>query len=311
MTRLLRTSCRAPRFDCIVLTLDFPFLISSASAANPLSIGFNRRRKRFPALVASAVATALLFTGCTSTKYKKVSPKEPVNLPVPINATLGTEPVATILHTVIVYKGPGSWKQEAFWDEYALTLRNDSSETVTIDSAMLHDYAGTAHPPGNNPWTLEKESKSLEKQYKDRGVAFIRYAGPVAALSAVMVGASYAAANAAFMGGSAAGAVTVAVAAEILIPVYLVTVISLNTSHQHAIEHEFHERRLLLPLAVKPGQERSGSLFFPMLPSPQALDLTWHTSDRQGTAQLPLPMLKGLHIDPAKKPEQAPAPSAP
>lgn len=256
-------------------------------------------------LAALALLLGLIGTGCTATKYKKIPAKSTVPPPVPINAVLGREPVAVTLHSVIIYKGPGSWKQEAYWDEYAFTLRNDTAETVTIDSTRLLDFAGAPRAAGVNPWALEAESKSLEKQYLESGIAFARYAGPVAVLGAVAVGAALTS-----VVGGGAGLAVAAVASEVLIPVYLVTVISLNTSRKHAIEHEFHQRRLLFPLVLKPGQERSGSLFFPMLPSPQALELAWHGPTGVGNdiARLPLPMLEGLHLEPAKKP--TPPPSA-
>jgi len=262
-------------------------------------------RRAWPRVLGSTLlAASMLFTGCTSSKYKKVPAKQAGSVPVPINAPLGDDPVAATLNTVIVYKGPGSWKQEAYWDEYAVTLRNTSSQPVTIDHATLLDYAGTGHAAGANPWAVESQSKSLERKYADAGVAFVRYAGPVAVLSAVSVGAAYATIPSLLSGatGGSAAAVTVSTASTVLIPVYLVAVISINHSRKHAIEREFALRRLPLPLVLSPGEERSGSLFFPMTPSPQGLTFGWRRSDGAGTMRAPLPMLSALHLDPAKKP---------
>jgi hypothetical protein len=276
---------------------------AAAPACEP-SPPFGRQRTWPRALGSALLAASLLFTGCTSSKYKNVSAKNPPPAPVPINAPLGDDPVTATLNTVIVYKGPGSWKKEAFWDEYALTLRNASSEPVTIDRATLLDYAGTGHDAGSHPWKLEARSKSLERKYADAGIAFVRYAGPVAVLGAVGVGAAYTAAASFALGGGAAVTTTATAAAAtstVLIPVYLVTVISINTSRRHAIEREFNHRRLALPLVLLPGEERSGSLFFPMTPSPQALTLGWRKPAGSGTMRAPLAMLSALHLNPAGK----------
>lgn len=252
-------------------------------------------RLRPHAFGAMLLAGCVLFAGCTSTKFKRVSSKDAPIPPTPINAELGTQPVATTLNSVIVYKGPGSWKKEAYWDEYAITLRNQSSRPVTVTSATLFDYAGVAREPGVNPWVLEKQSKRLSKQYADAGLSFVRYAGPVV----VSVGASYTAANAAIMGGGSAGG---AAASGVLVPVYLVTVVAINQSHKHSIEREFKKRRLVFPLVLQPGEERSGSLFFPMAPSPQGLEFAWadQAGESYSSGRMPLPMLNGLHVDTAK-----------
>lgn len=260
------------------------------------------------AFLSALLAVSLLSTGCTSAKYKKVSTKKPAPGPAMINAPLGEEPIKATLNTVIVYKGPGSWKQEAFWDEYAITLRNESATAITIDRATLLDFAGAGHDAGVNPWVVESQSKSLERKYADAGIAFVRYAGPVAALGLVSVGSAYAAAAASFSYAGAAGgtaAATTASATVVLIPVYLVTVISINHSRKHAIEREFDHRRLPLPFTLSPGQKCSGSLFFPMVPSPQALTLGWRKKDSSGTMRATLPMLSSLHINSPKKSRQA------
>src|SRR5271166_6506687 len=80
--------------------------------------------------------------------------------------------------TLISYGGPGSWKREALWDEYVVTLVNHGERPLTIDSATLADSAGTPYAPGSDPWALEKQSKKLEKQYRKNGQAFVRAAGP-------------------------------------------------------------------------------------------------------------------------------------
>ena len=67
------------------------------------------------------------------------------------------------------------------------------------------------------------------------------------------------------------------------------------------MEEEFSMRRLVLPLALAPGETRTGSFFFPMVPSPRSLSLHWSNSSGPGDAILALDSLHNLHL---KTPDQ-------
>jgi hypothetical protein len=62
------------------------------------------------------------------------------------------------------------------------------------------------------------------------------------------------------------------------------------------MEREFGRRRLALPLVLAPGETRSGSLFFPMVPSPCSLSLRWSDEAGSGDAVLALGFLHDLHV---------------
>ena len=47
-------------------------------------------------------------------------------------AASGDARIAASLDWVIVRDGPGTWAKNADWDEYLVTLRNDSAEPVTV-----------------------------------------------------------------------------------------------------------------------------------------------------------------------------------
>jgi len=175
------------------------------------------------------------------------------------------------LAALITYGGPGSWKREALWDEYVVTLENRGERPLTIDSATLAGSAGTPYAAGSDPWALEKQSKKLEKQYRDRGEAFIRAAGP----GVLIVGAGAATVSAA-AGSSAlisAGVAGAAIAAVVVLPVYYLTVFGINHHNKKAVMTEFKRRRLPLPLTLAPGENRTGSLFYPMVRMPSSLAL--------------------------------------
>jgi hypothetical protein len=95
-----------------------------------------------------------------------------------LNARFPGAPLEANLVSVITDGSPGSWKREAFWDEYVATLHNGGDQPLQVASATLVDSAGTPRSPGDDPWALERESKTLERKYRDSGMAFARIAGP-------------------------------------------------------------------------------------------------------------------------------------
>jgi hypothetical protein len=98
--------------------------------------------------------------------------------PKAINAAFAQSPVTAALSTLITYQGPGSWKRESLWDEYVITATNTGTEPILITAATLTGHNGEGYAPGDNPWKVEKQSKQLEKRYKDAGMTFVRYTAP-------------------------------------------------------------------------------------------------------------------------------------
>ena len=239
-------------------------------------------------LALSGIAVCLLV-GCVSPRYKSADKKTPAATQL----SLSFPPAHSIrasLETLITFGGPGSWKREAFWDEYVTTLTNQGEEPVRVDSAILADSADLPHSPGEDPWVLERQSKDLEKKYQEAGMAFARIAAPrvlvATAEPVVLTGAGVGSA------GAAAAAATTAVA----LPVYGLTVWGMNRHNKAAINAEFMRRRMAFPVQLGPGETRTGSLFFPMIPNPRSLTLHWsHALDR-GDSVLPLDVLTGLHM---------------
>lgn len=231
---------------------------------------------------------ALPFTGCVSNKYKEAKKDTPP--PQLLNVAFASAPLEATLNTVITYNGPGSWKRDAFWDEYVVTLRNPGSQPLTVSAVSLTDFAGALRPDGGDPWALEKQSKTLEQKYHDAGVAFVRYTTP----GVLIVGAGAAAIGSA--GVFSAAFTTIAGATLIALPVYYAGVLTINHQNKVAMQKEFSRRRLELPLTLAPGETRTGSCFFPMGPNPRSLALHWSNESGRGDTVLPLDFLRGLHI---------------
>jgi hypothetical protein len=240
-------------------------------------------------------ATALLFAAalclvaaCVSPKYQRAAKGAP---PIqPLNEKFPASMLDSSLYTEISDGGPGSWKREAFWDEYIVSMRNEGDQALNITSATLIDYAGAVRSAGSDPWALERESKSLEKRYRDAGIAFSRVAAPRVILSAAepTVVAS--------TGIGTAGAAAAATVTAVALPVYGVTVFGINMHNKAAIKKEFNRRRVPLPLTLGPGETHTGSFFFPMVPNPQALSVRWTSGAGDGETTLELHFLQGLHV---------------
>jgi hypothetical protein len=253
----------------------------------------HRHSGHWTALATTAVIVSVLgvLCGCVASKYKLAKKDTP---PVQLLSIAfpPAAPLQATLASLITFGGPGSWKREALWDEYVVELVNHGDRPLTIDSATLLDSKGAPYAAGSDPWVLEKQSRKLEQQYRDRGEAFLRAAGP----GVVIVGVGAAA-------GSAAGAVLIApavagaiIAAVVVLPVYYVSVLGINHHNKKAVMSEFKRRQLALPLTLAPGETRTGSLFFPMVRSPSSLALHGANESVTTTAVLSLDFLNALHV---------------
>jgi hypothetical protein len=216
-----------------------------------------------------------------------------------LNVAFPNASLEALLNTVIVYNGPGSWKRDSFWDEYVVTLRNPGNQYLVVSSADLTDYAHIIRPARGEPWALEKESKTLEQKYKDDRIAFVRYTAPgvliIGAGAVVVANTGYILTWGAYGVGAGAGAAAAA-ATVVALPLYYGTVLTINHYNKRDMETEFNRRRILLPLTLAPGEARTGSFFFPMVPNPQSLSVRWAVGPTFGESVLPLNFLSGLHV---------------
>jgi hypothetical protein len=257
-------------------------------ADNPSIRAGGSLRLSAPVAIALACAVLCVLPGCVSANYRFASKDMPPARA--LNVHFPPAPLAADLASVITDGTPGSWKQEAFWDEYVVVLHNTGEQPLEVASVTLVDFAGTSRASGDDPWALERESKTLERKYQDSGMAFARVAAPrilLASAEPVVIASA---------GIGVAGAAAAATATAVALPVYGLTIWGINRHHKSAIKAEFNRRRLPLPLSLAPGETRTGSLFFPMLPNPRSIDLNWSIESGTGDSVLPLDFLYGLHV---------------
>lgn len=245
------------------------------------------------------------LSGCVSAKYKMAAEDTPP--PVPLNITAASHPLEGVVDTVIILGGPGSWKREAYWDEYVLSVTNRGGAPVILESATLVDFQNNPVMPGDNPWDLQEQSKEWIENY-DSGTSGVVL--KVGAASAVMTGAIVGVVTAtglsgAYVTGASVSAAAVApIAAVVALPIIGIGTILVNVEGKMKIEEEFHRRRLALPATVQPGQASQGSLFFRVAPGPKKLTLVFRGPDSKFEMPFDLKPFADLHLE--KPPEPKP-----
>ena len=249
--------------------------------------GMASLRPRAVVLVMAAL-TFFVLSGCaTSTKYRMARADTPPA--VPLNFTTEVSTLEFTLATVIVYQGPGSWKQDALWDEYVVGLTNRRPVPLAVESVMLIDPLGEKQAPGTDPWALERLSEANWEKYARVGMYVL---GAGAAGQTLGLGL-----YAYVFGGGAAAGLLVAVPVALIVNVSVVAV--KNRRNKGKVHAEFDRRRLRLPLELAPGATVEGSLFFPIVPGPQRLILQGKEGDAPLELVLDLQPLAGLHLKPA------------
>ncbi len=196
-------------------------------------------------LCSVALAAALLTqVGCvTSKKYRLAKDDTP---PAQALGWTAATPAATLtLETLVVFKGPGSWKREARWDEYIVRVTNTGNQPLAIYDAELVDLQGVPQHPGDDPWALEKLSYTNWDKYGKVGLKLAAGAGAVVVYGAAVTGVALSGMAA---GSAASGAVfLVADVIPLVALVDVTTVAVMNHNNRNKVEAEFARRKLNLP----------------------------------------------------------------
>jgi hypothetical protein len=267
-----------------------------------------RSQDRAQLRVACALLAALpLCAACVSKDFQTAPKKTPPAVIIDLQAQ--QPPLVTILHTIICFQGPGSWKREAYWDEYVLSIVNQSATPIDIDSASLVSSVIATQSPGSDPWTLEKQSHKI---LKDQSLGREIMVGAGVQLGTVAAKAGTTAVAAAALASGSTALVAGVVVAAVALPVFIVGSGVRAITAPYGIRKEFNLRRLALPLQLKPGEMRQGSLFFPITPGPQRLDIDFTNGTVNQTVSVDLALLSNLHLQPGPSaPTPAPAPPPP
>ena len=184
---------------------------------------FSRRHISLIKLPVIIFIITITGSGCAFSRYKLAKKDTPP--PVQMGLRLSQPPVEVLLNSVIIYKGAGSWKREAYWDEYIVSIANRGRSPLSIEAASLVDFQDKHNSAGSDSWELEKKSKAWWKGIRASGAGTAVALGAGTGISATVFGSSVGI----FGGGSATG-MAIGAAGVVVLPVVGVSYIIGNTS---------------------------------------------------------------------------------
>jgi hypothetical protein len=264
----------------------------------------NRSLPPLPTRLLAALLVPLVLAGCVSSKFATVAHRGPN----PVLELHGNQdPLRTTVDSVIVRHGPGSWKREAFWDEYVLSLSNTHRSTVRVLSLHLIDASGIRVEPGENCWQLEAESRrAWSREAMQQNIAI--------GAEAAVAGAGMVVAPVGMLAGSLAQyglPLTGVGAGAIALPLIGESWQHASNAKQREIVDEFESRRIQLPATIAPGHTLKKSVFFRISPSPRQLVLAYEVAGEFRTVIIPLAPLAGYHANGGMNLEPIPTPITP
>jgi hypothetical protein len=264
--------------------------------------GLNCKRGKLLGRV-SFIVIIFSITSCVSAKYKMAS--EDSSPPVPLNLSAEAHSVNARIDTVIIYGGPGSWKREAYWDEYLLTITNLSEHPTDLIASTLIDFQGNPVMSGDKPWELQEQSKEWIEHYDSGTTGVVLKVGAASVMvGAIVGGLALASGSSAFFSAAALASAAAPVAALVALPLVGIGTVLVNVDAKRKVEAEFNHRRLVLPTTIQPGQTTRGSLFFRITPGPYRMTLLFRGVDPEFNVTVDLTPLSDLHIDTMPEPKQ-------
>ncbi len=244
------------------------------------------------------IVTAILWlcvAGCGGSKILKEP--EPLVVAHPL-ATASNQRLSATLDWVIVRDGPGTWAKNADWDEYLLTISNQSDLPIQLTNIIVVDSLNMRIAAQSGRKQLVKASKKTARRYKQSGIKVTADSGRgIMGVAAATAGG--AAVGAAMGSGTVvgAGAGAAAVGAVVLAPVLIVGGILRGARHS-AVNTQIEQRQTLLPLDVPAGSELMLDVFFPLAPSPGTVELTYSNATGEHDIVIDTSAtLNGLHIE--------------
>lgn len=214
------------------------------------------------------------------------------------------------LDWIIVKDGPGTWAKNAYWDEYLIRVTNQSADAITVTGVTVVDGLATTVDSAADRKTLVKASKQARRRFKKQDLDVRPGAGSgvliAAGTASFVVGSSIAYATAmqgllaTSLGGTAAstsGAAMVGATALVFAAPVMVVGGIVKASNNSRVDKEIKNRQVELPIELAAGEVKGFNVFFPVSPSPMAINVTYENSNGVQTLTIPTAEeLQGLHI---------------
>jgi len=244
---------------------------------------------------------ACLLAACGGSQV--IEDPEPLVITEPL-VSASDQRLSANLDWIIYRDGPGSWAEKVDWDEYLIRVYNSSDGPVRIVDVAVIDSTGTRIERGGNRHQLIEGTRQTTSRYKDHGLEV--NAGPgswvvAGASAAAVTGVALGVYAAGFFGAATGGAIAVAAASIVLLPVATIDFVGQSMNNEK-IDHQIKSRQTLFPSALQPNQNVHLNLFFPLAPSPRQIELTYVDSDGVHTLTVDTrSTLHGLHIAQAER----------
>ena len=213
--------------------------------------------------------------------------------------------ITAALDWIVVRNGPGSWSKNANWDEYIISVANQSQQDMQITAIQVVDSLETTLDPINDRKKLVKASKKTAKRYKNSNIKVKAGAGTGTLLAAgatmTLLGAasaSAAGAGALASGAAVGGGASAAIGGLVLLGPVLVVSGFIRAGHNEAISEKIEELHTPLPYDISSEEARRMHVFFPLAPSPRRVVLFYEFEGHEHTLVIDTrEALDGLHLD--------------
>jgi len=208
------------------------------------------------------------------------------------------------LNWVILRNGVGSWAKNADWDEYLISIRNQTDTALQIKDIHVIDSLGRQLASNSDRKQLVIGSRETIELYRHNDIE-IRADQASGAMITAGVAAGYIASEAlalgieaALLGGTAATGATVVAAsmALILVPVLIVGGI-VQGINNNKVADEIIFRHTPMPAELAANETLQLDLFFPLAPSPRQIDIAYIGPQGEKVISIDTTeVLQGLHI---------------
>lgn len=253
------------------------------------------------------IFSLLLLVSCGGARL--VEEPEIIQIPHPL-AMSNDERITVSLYWVIVRNGPGMWVKNADWDEYLINVSNRSDSEIQINSVVVIDSLGARLASDNKLKKLIKKSKQTAKRYHDMNIAMksgyrpSTLYGAAAAGGAALGGVAIGTASSTTSGMLMSTGPALAVLATVVAVPVLVGAGVYRGHVNKEISEEIENRSTSMPVKISAGESYPLDLFFPLAPSPTAVEIHYTANEIQHSLTIDTTdSLHGLHLPPPGKPE--------
>lgn len=223
--------------------------------------------------------------------------KEPEFIQIPHHLAMSTDDAVTAsLYWVVVPNGPGTWVEDAEWDEYFINVSNNATADIQINSVIVIDSLGTRLASSHTLKNLAEESKQTENRYRDMGIAMRAGYRPVTLPGTTAVGGTADTQTRRIMAASPIWATRPVMAAVIAVPFSVGTMVYGGVVNKK-ISEEIQKRSSSMPVRISTSESHSLDLFFPLAPSPTAVEINYTANKIEHSLVLDTTeSLKSLHL---------------